>query len=222
MYSNFSYRPYGYEDALYPIQNNQYLYQPYFYQDMSPYYSTRQQHITGQATWTEGGSITKCGIPWSHNHFMTVAVGAHAPYHCGQTLKIRNLSVPGSKEILVTVVDQVEGYPANKINLHRKAFEALGATLDMGVINVEIIPSPGAQQDKWGSYLMTVTQAAYPGYQVSDYKFIKRSELSHDQTKETYEFILHSHQGQLRVRGYVIYNPTTGRLLTLNLREMQE
>ena len=198
--------------------------QPYYYYNRSyPFYSydtMRQQPVRGQATWTEGGPVTLCGIPWSDNEYMTAAVGKNSPYQCGQTIKIRNLSTPGSREVLVTVVDQVAGYPANKISLHRRAFAALGVNSDVGVIDIEIIPSPELEQEKWGKYLLGVTQTAYPGYNVTEYQTISKTEVSPEQTKETYEFILQSPQERIKVRGSVIYNPQTDRIISFDLQEV--
>lgn len=52
-------------------------YQPFYYDyyrnlHLYPYNQYRQQPIRGQATWTDGGQVTKCGIPWSDNEYMTV------------------------------------------------------------------------------------------------------------------------------------------------------
>jgi hypothetical protein len=218
--------PYGYEMIPpYPYAHDSYAISPYPYAQ-DPYHSSRaysserQQPIRGQATWTEGGPVTKCGIPWSHNQFMTAAVGANSPYRCGQTLKIRNLSTPGSREVIVTVVDQVAGYPAKKINLHRRAFEALGAHPSLGVINVEIIPSPELEQERWGKYLLELAQTAYPGYNVIDYQALGKTRLSQTQTRETYQFILQSPRERIRVRGSVIYNPVTNRVVSFDLVEV--
>lgn len=182
-------------------------------------YWYRQRPIRGQATWTDGGRITKCGIPWSKNRYLTAAVGANSPYRCGQSLKIRNLSVPGGREIIVTVVDQVAGYPANRISLHRRAFEALGAHPSLGVMNIEIIPSPELEQERWGKYLLEVTQTAYPGYNIIDYRFVGKQQQSPQQIRETYEFILQAPQEKIRVRGNVVYNPSTNRVISFNLVE---
>ncbi|WP_248278439.1 DUF3889 domain-containing protein [Bacillus sp. DNRA2] len=179
----------------------------------------RQRPIRGQATWTDGGRITKCGIPWSKNRYLTAAVGANSPYRCGQSLKIRNLSVPGGREIIVTVVDQVAGYPANRISLHRRAFEALGAHPSLGVMNIEIIPSPELEQERWGKYLLEVTQTAYPGYNIIDYRFVGKQQQSPQQIRETYEFILQAPREKIRVRGNVVYNPSTNRVISFNLVE---
>lgn len=97
--------------------------------------------VQGLATWTDGGSTTKCGIPWSYNNYMTVAVGEGSPYKCGQVLKVKNVSNANPLEILVVVVDQVKGYPPNKLNLHRNAFNALGSSVSVGVIEVIITPT---------------------------------------------------------------------------------
>ncbi|WLR47511.1 hypothetical protein LC065_18715 [Halobacillus litoralis] len=64
--------------------------------------------------------MTKCGIPWSNNRYMTAAVGQNSPYQCGQTIKVKNMA--NQRVVLVTVVDQVPNYPDNKINLHKKSF----------------------------------------------------------------------------------------------------
>lgn len=187
-----------------------------------PYYmDDRQQHVRGQATWTEGGQVTHCGIPWSEYDYMTAAVGGDTPYHCGQTLKIRNLSIP-AREVLVTVVDQVPGYPANKINLHRRAFEALGGNPNEGVMNIEIMPSPELEQQEWGKYLLEVVQVSYPGYNIVEYNALRKTQLGSTRRKETYEYILESPQEQLTIHGNVIYDKNTDRIVSLDIKEIHE
>lgn len=213
----------------YPFMQNQYglnPYGPYSYYDYQRTYPNnaiseeRQQTVRGQATWTYGGQVTQCGIHWSINEYMTAAVGRNSPYRCGQTLKIKNLSSATPREILVTVVDQVASYPANKINLQRRAFEALGANPDVGIIEIEIIPSPRLEEEKWGKYLLEVTQTAYPGYKVTEYNTIEKVKMSDKQKKETYEFLLNSPQGKLKIQGNVIYNPATNRVISFDLKEV--
>lgn len=219
-YSSFPVQPFPYGGVPVPIygyESNDYD-DWYSVNDYDGWY--RQQPIRGQASWTDGGKITKCGIPWSRNRYMTAAVGTNSPYKCGQSLKIRNLSTPGGREIIVTVVDQVAGYPPNRINLHRRAFEALGVNPSLGVINIEIIPSPELEQEKWGKYLLEVTQTAYPGYSIIDYRSVGKQQLSAQQIKETFEFILQSPRERLRVRADVMYNPITDRVTSFNLQEV--
>ncbi|UOR12573.1 DUF3889 domain-containing protein [Halobacillus amylolyticus] len=215
MYSNYSYIPYV-------NQQGPYVQHPYYNYSRSyiphPYYPNRQQAVRGQATWTEGGQVTQCGIPWSENQYMTVAIGENTPYQCGQTLKVTNLS--NQREVLVTVVDKVPGYPPNKVNLHRKAFETLRANLGQGVINVEITPSPELEQEKWGKYLLELTQTAYPGYNVTEYNTIGKTQVSPTQTKETYEYILQSPQERIKVQGNVVYNSTTDRVISFDIKEV--
>ncbi|WP_071394550.1 DUF3889 domain-containing protein [Bacillus tuaregi] len=199
-----------------PVYHNE----PYEYNrgyPYDPYTSNRQQPVRGQATWTDGGPVTLCNIPWSNNEYMTAAVGASSPYRCGQTLKILNPST--QKEILVNVVDQVQGYPVNKINLHRRAFEALGAKPSEGVIHIEITHSPEIEQEEWGRYLITITQAAYPGYRVTDYQYIGKSSESPTRTKQSYEFVLQSPQETIKVKGNVLYDPNTNRVISFDLNE---
>ncbi|MFC4024376.1 DUF3889 domain-containing protein [Oceanobacillus longus] len=215
MYPNYRYHPQHYYPAppsVHPDYNYNNGYPPYPYD--------RQQSIRGQATWTDGGQVTKCEIPWSEDEFMTTAVGDTSPYQCGDTLKIRNVSAPVGREIIVKVVDQVEGYPPNKINLHRRAFQALGVSPNVGVINIEIIPSPELELEKWGKYLLAVTQTAYPEYDITDYRSSGKSVLSSTQTKESYDFILQSHQETIKVQGNVIYNPNTDRIISFDIKEL--
>ncbi|WP_163970230.1 DUF3889 domain-containing protein [Oceanobacillus halotolerans] len=214
-----------------PFVGTTYPYYPYpvapqvpfpTYQEASVYpFVTRQQNIEGQATWTEGGRVTQCNIPWSTNEYMTAAVGDNAPYQCGQNLKVRNLSMPG-REIIITVVDKVPGYPANRINLHRRAFIALGADPNIGVMDVEITPHLELEKEKWGKYLLEIVQSAYPNYSVTDYNAIDKTSISADQTKETFDYILQSQQETIKVRGNVIYNPNTDRVISFDLKEMTE
>jgi hypothetical protein len=149
---------------------------------------------------------------------MTAAVGVNTPYQCGQAIKITY--PPTQRELVVTVVDRVPGYPPNKINLHRKAFEALGANTDLGIINVVIAPSPELEQERWGRYLLEVTQSAFPSYNVTDYRSVDKTEVSPMQTKEIYEFILESPQERIKVRGTVIYNPRTDRVISFDIKEV--
>ncbi len=204
----------------YPI--NPYIYPNPIYNEVGYSYDNngRQQAIKGQATWTEGGQVTICDIPWSDNEYMTAAVGEDSPYQCGDTIKIRNVSAPVGREILVKVVDQVAGYPSNRINLHRRAFQALGVNPNVGVFNIEILPYPQLEVDKWGNYLMEVTQTAYPGYNITNYAHLGKSEISASQTKESFEFILQSPQETIRVQGNVIYNPNTDRIVSFDIKEI--
>ncbi|SET67780.1 rare lipoprotein A [Oceanobacillus limi] len=222
MYPNYSYQqvsPYYFNPFYMAFPSPNLYFYPYG--GISHFAWHRQQPINGRATWTEGGPNTKCGIPWSENEFMTAAVGVNAPYQCGQSLKIRNTSLPG-REIIVTVVDTVPEFSANQINLHRKAFEALGANPSVGVINVEIIPDPELEEEKWGKYLLEVVQTAYPNQNITDYNAVDTTEISSTKTKETYEFTLQSPQGQLKVRGNVVYNPQTNRVISFDISEMEQ
>ncbi|WP_085522313.1 DUF3889 domain-containing protein [Tuberibacillus sp. Marseille-P3662] len=223
MYSNDFYMQHVHPYVNGPQQGMPYVPQPYYHVPRSyqpyPYYNMmRQQPVRGQATWTEGGQVTACGIPWSDNHYMTVAVGENTSYQCGETLKVKNLST--QRDVLVTVVDRVQGYPANRINLHREAFEALGTSPDVGVINVEITASPEVEQQKWGKYLLEVTQTAYPNYNITDYQTVGKTQISPTQTQETYDYILQSPQEKITVRGNVVYNPNTNRIVSFDLKEV--
>lgn len=227
MYLYFPYMQYPNQFGIESNQSNPYghdfvTYSNYTYQN--PNFSTRQQRqqpIRGQATWTDGGQVTKCGIPWSDDAYMTAAVGENSPYQCGETLKIRNISAPYGREILVKVVDQVADYPSNRINLHRRAFQALGLNPNVGVINIEIIPSPELEQEEWGKYLMELTQVAYPGYNIIEYRSLGREIIAPSQVRESYEFILQSSQETIRIQGNVIYNPTNDRIISFGIREVQ-
>ncbi|GGA80946.1 DUF3889 domain-containing protein [Ornithinibacillus halotolerans] len=211
-----------------------YYYNPYMYQyrqmphyPVYPYYPTVdkvyakeqfRQVIVGEATWTSGGQITKCGLPWSTNEYMTVAVGEDSLFQCGDALKVRNPL--NGREVIVTVVDQAPGYPQNRINLHRRAFQTLGVNLNQGVMKVEIISSPELEAEKWGKYLLELVQTAYPEFEVTDYKSVKKEELSESRVKETFDFILHLQNEEITVRGNVVYNPQTDRVISFDLAEI--
>ncbi|RSL31494.1 DUF3889 domain-containing protein [Salibacterium salarium] len=183
-----------------------------------PMYAERQQTVWGQATWTEGGPVTKCNMAWSDNQYMTTAVGENSPYECGQALKVRNLNT--GREMIVTVVDEVAGYPNNRLNLHRRAFEALGSNPNVGVMDIEITPSPDVDETQWGKYLVEVVQRAYPNYNVTDYQSVETTQVNAERTRETYEFTLQSPQETMTVRGSVTYNPNTNRVLSMNIQEV--
>ncbi|WP_010530752.1 RlpA-like double-psi beta-barrel domain-containing protein [Lentibacillus jeotgali] len=203
---------------LYP-----YAYHPYdaaqqlHYQDVM-YPDFRQQFVSGQATWTEGGGLTKCGIPWSDNLYMTAAVGENSPYQCGQTLHI-SYPVTG-RSILVEIVDQVPGYPDNRLNVHRRVFETLGANPQQGVIDIQIAPVSQVEQQQWGRYLLEITQTAYSGYNITEYNFVNKTQESPSRTRETYEYSLQSVQETITVRASVVYNPGNNRVISLDIKEV--
>jgi len=207
---------------MYPINpyfKNMYPYdaQMLHYQDVM-YPDVRQQPISGQATWTEGGQITKCGIPWSDNLYMTAAVGEDSPYQCGQTLQV-NYPVTG-RSILVEVVDEVPGFSNNRLNVHRRVFETLGANPQQGVIDIQIIPVSQLEQQQWGKYLLELVQTAYSGYNVVEYSFVDKTVESASRTRETYAFTLQSAQEAITVRASVVYNPNNNRIISFDVNEV--
>lgn len=226
MYYQYYSHPYHSQAKFYPYQSRAYSHYP----NNNPYhlnttyttyatYDVRQQNVQGQATWTEGGPITQCGIPWSHNDYMTVAVGFNTPYQCGQSLKI---TYPATqREIIVTVVDKVPDFPQNKVNLHRRAFEALGADVEAGIINVDITPAPEFEEGRWERYLLRIIQTAYPMYRVIDSQFVESVQLSPTEAKEIYEYTLQSPQETIMLEGTVTYNPQTNRMLSFDITERQ-
>lgn len=178
------------------------------------------QTIRGTATWTNGGPITKCGIPWSTNNYMTVAISPQSPYRCGQKLRIRNLSSQFPREIVVTVVDTVEGFPRNRINLHRRAFEALGAPTSIGLISVEITPiRQQVEYAKWGRLLLNLTKDAFPNYKVIDYQFVGSERISDNQVREVFDFILQSNSEKINVRATVVFNPANDKIHSITFVE---
>ncbi len=174
--------------------------------------------VQGEATWTMGGPITQCGTPWSTNQYMTVAVGENSPYKCGDAIKVHNPE--NAREIIATVVDEVRGFPPNRINLHQKAFEALGANLNQGVIRVEITPSPQLEEEKWGKYLLELVQTAYPNASVTEYNTVSKVEMSPTQTKETFEYVLRIQNEEIKVRANVIYNPQNDRVISFDFNQV--
>ncbi len=176
--------------------------------------------VYGQATWTNGGPITQCGIPWSHNAYMTAAVGTNSPYQCGQTLKVHHTSLFTPKDILVTVVDKVPGYPANKINLSRAAFQALGAKLSDGVADVQITTDPKIEEWEWGKYLLAAVQATFPNSTIFDYDYKGRTQASPDQIRQTYQFSLRSNGQQFNVLASALYNKNNNQLYKIEIRRI--
>ncbi|WP_175614487.1 DUF3889 domain-containing protein [Piscibacillus halophilus] len=203
---------------MYPYYGDfRYRFEP---QPMTSFFNGRQQVIQGQATWTEGGQVTQCNIPWSDNQYMTVAVSPRAGFQCGQTLKVRNPQ--NTREVLVKVVDTVPNNPPNRINLHKRAFEALGVNPDVGIINVEITPSPELEEEKFGKYLLELVQVGYPGYRVTNYDFEGSEEMSSNRTRETYVYTLESPRETIKISGSVVYNPNTNRVISFDLSEMDQ
>lgn len=180
----------------------------------------RQQAVRGQATWTEGGEVTKCNLSWSANNFMTAAVGEDSPYQCGDYIRIRNIGAPYGREIVVMVVDEVVGYPPNRINLQRRAFQALGVNPNIGVLNVEIMPMEDTETEMWGAHLVNVVRVAFPAYQLVDYRLVSKSKVSENVEKESYTFSMQHGQESIEIVGDIIYNPHTNRILSIKMEEV--
>lgn len=217
-YPHINFHPYAYLDQLeyFNPYANSYAYPP---EQFGYSNNISQKRVRGQATWTEGGKTTKCGISWSYNNYITTAVGPNSPYKCGQTLKVSNISISTPKEIVVTVVDTVQGFPPNRLNLHKKAFEALGSPTSVGIIEIEITPMPDKEYGKWGKVLLGLTKNIYPNYNVVDFKFVSSQKISKTKTKETFDYILQSPQKKLKVRVTVIYNPKTEKIISINFED---
>jgi hypothetical protein len=200
---------------------NPYFHHPYHHIHHHPNHTFYRdgERLSGQATWTEGGATTKCGIPWSENNYMTAAVGPTSPYKCGQTLKVINVNSVVQKEVNVTVVDTVEDFPRNKINLHRRAFQALGAPIEAGVINVEITPVTQQQYAKWGRTLLEVTKNSYPNYDIVDYNFVGSKDVNDNLVQETFKFTLQRGQEKKVINAHVTFNPATENIISINLDE---
>ena len=190
-----------------------------FYNVYQPYSGDiRQNLVSGQATWTYGGSVTQCNIPWSSNQYMTVAVSSNSPYQCGQKLKVINPKT--TKEIIVTIVDTVPNAAVTSLNLHRQAFEALGADPAVGILSIQFQPTTEQDAMEWDDYLLNIIQVGYPDYNVINYKLIEKTEQASNQVKEVYDFALQHSQGWLHVRGTVVYQRSTNNVISFEVKQI--
>lgn len=208
---------------MFPYYSFQYpFYVPPYPIQMLPSYNRHdtRQPVRGQVTWTDGGEVTKCNIHWSENNYMTAAVGENSPYHCGEYIRLRNIGSPYGREIVVMVVDEVADYPPNKINLHRRAFEALGVNPNVGVINVEIIPISETETQSWSAHLLHVVRTAFPDYQPVDYQLISKTKVSDNAEKETYKYRFQHGQQSIEITGEIIYDPNTNRIRSIQMKEV--
>lgn len=185
-----------------------------------PYNRFRQPTIRGQATWTEGGQVTKCNIPWSENEYMTAAVGESSPFQCGETIKIRNLQAPFGREIYVKIVDEVEGYPEEKINLHRKAFEALGINPNVGIVQVEMTPISQDEERNWEQYILQIAQSTFPNSTITNLDFVRKSSPNTSQTMSTYLVTLDNMQRLFQVEASVTYETPSNRVMSVQLKRI--
>lgn len=185
-----------------------------------PYNMFRQPSIKGQATWTEGGQVTKCNIPWSENDYMTAAVGENSPFQCGETIKIRNLQAPFGREIYVKIVDEVEGYPEDKINLHRNAFEALGINPNIGIVQVEMIPISQEEERNWEQYILQIVQTTFPNSTIINYDLVRKNSPNTSQTMSTYLVTLNNMQNAFQIEANITYETPSNRVMSVQLRRI--
>ncbi|WBX81581.1 DUF3889 domain-containing protein [Virgibacillus salarius] len=90
----------------------------------------------------------------------------------------------------------------------------------MGVIHIDIIPSPELDEEKWGKYLLEITQTAYPNYQITEYSKVRKTKVSATRTEEVYEYVLQAPQDKITVRGTVVYNPKTDKVISFDIKEI--
>ncbi|MFA9455676.1 RlpA-like double-psi beta-barrel domain-containing protein [Halalkalibacter sp. AB-rgal2] len=218
MYVN-GYNPYAYPVVQYePMRHS---YSPYRHLPQHQFSNSwREQTISGDATWTNGGPTTQCGLPWTMNQSMTAAVSEQSTYRCGDTLRVRNRN--NQRELTVIIVDTVPNFPSNRINLHRQAFEALGAQLDEGLIPVDITSITPIEEDPWSPYLQRIVQSAFPNYQIINEELMEEEAIDTSHVRRTYELMLQSPQESIRVQAKVNYNPTTNRVISFDLQELNE
>ncbi|NIK12085.1 RlpA-like double-psi beta-barrel domain-containing protein [Alkalibacillus almallahensis] len=196
--------------------DEEYLVPPtYLYAPMRQNYEG--ESISGDATWTEGGPVTKCNLAWSDMNHMTTAVSTDSPYTCGQLLNVRFEDT--GKEVTVKVVDTVAGYPQNRLNLHRQVFEALGANLDWGIIPIRIAVVPTDGNGQLRDVLWNVLGQTYPGATIKNSQWQEEENVSGGYLKESYLFTLGTSEGDMTVRGDVVFHPNTKRIRSINLTE---
>ncbi|GIO25930.1 RlpA-like double-psi beta-barrel domain-containing protein [Ornithinibacillus bavariensis] len=205
----------------YQQPNYYYGYYPYpvypvpAYRVPEPIPTDEIQRISGEATWTMGGESTQCGFSWSTNNYMTVAVGNNSPYTCGQRIRVRNPE--NGKAINATVVDTVHGFPNNRINLHRRAFEALGANPNQGILHIEIEPVRDEEEGRKGEYLQEIVQTAFSQANVRGYDFLGKTEDTSSFVTENYNFFVQTNEGDYSVRGTVSFHPESDQIAALKL-----
>ncbi|MET3684327.1 rare lipoprotein A [Alkalibacillus flavidus] len=174
--------------------------------------------VAGDATWTEGGEVTKCNLSWSDMNNMTTAVSPNSPYQCGDLLKVTYLET--GQSITVKVVDSVSGYPKNRLNLHRQAFQALGANLDLGVIPVVISRVSASNGSRYEQMLMNMMQAAFPNARMKQSRQTNKEQMSGGRMKETYEMVLETEVSDVTMQGDVVYHPTSQQVQSIHFKRL--
>ncbi len=75
---------------------------------------------------------------------------------------------------------------------------------------------------KWSRIAVSSVKEKYPDAELTDYKYVGRKEVNEKETRDTFHIKCTQQNRSFIVKADVVFNPTTGKLITVNIEELRE
>ncbi|WP_052737842.1 DUF3889 domain-containing protein [Bacillus sp. SA1-12] len=76
--------------------------------------------------------------------------------------------------------------------------------------------------EKWSKIAISAVKERYPESQLIDYKYVKREEVNEEESKDIFHVKVKEKAKQFVVYVNVVFNPKTGKLITVNLEKKED
>ncbi|UGB31547.1 MULTISPECIES: DUF3889 domain-containing protein [Bacillaceae] len=75
---------------------------------------------------------------------------------------------------------------------------------------------------KWSQIAVSSVKEKYPDAELTDYKYVGRKEVNENETRDTFHIKCTQKNRSFIVKADVVFNPTNGKLITVNIEELRE
>jgi Na+-translocating ferredoxin:NAD+ oxidoreductase RnfG subunit len=76
--------------------------------------------------------------------------------------------------------------------------------------------------EKWSRIALSSVKEKYPESQLIDYKYVKREKVNEEESKDIFHVKVKEKDKQFVVNVDVVFNPKTGKLITVNVEKLEE
>lgn len=74
--------------------------------------------------------------------------------------------------------------------------------------------------EQWSKIAVTTVKKEYPTGQLTDYKYIGRTEITSVESKDVFNIIVEEQNKSFAVKAEVFFNPKDGKLITVKLEKI--
>jgi FKBP-type peptidyl-prolyl cis-trans isomerase (trigger factor) len=76
--------------------------------------------------------------------------------------------------------------------------------------------------EKWSRIALSAVKEKYPEAQLVDYKYVKREAVNEEESKDVFHVKLKQKDEQFVANVDVVFNPKTGKLITVNIEKVED